>query len=139
MEITNREGHDCAIKAHVQDNKDGTYKISFFAKEIGTCQASVNVNGEHVRGSPFEVQVKSRQFRPVLSFGQRGSSAGMFRKPWGIAVNENDEIAVTEFGNHRIQVFSSTGTYLRSFGRKVASHADVLRGSSRVSFGGGNP
>ena len=118
VEITNRQGHDCATEAQVQDNKDGTYKISYFAKETGTCQASVKVNGEHVRGSPFDVQVKPRQFRPVLSFGQKGSADGMFNGPWGIAVNEKDEIAVTDSNNHRIQVFSSNGTHLRSFGRK---------------------
>ena len=118
VEITNRQGHDCANKAQVQDNKDGTYKISYFAKETGTCQASVKVNGKHVRGSPFEVQVKPRQFRPVLSFGEEGSSAGMFDGPWGVAVNEKDEIAVTDTGNHRIKVFSSNGTHLRSFGKK---------------------
>ena len=118
VEITNRQGHDCATKAQVQDNKDGTYKISYFAKETGTYQASVKVNGEHVRASPFEVQVKPRQFRPVLSFGREGSSAGMFSYPWGIAVNEKDEIAVTEIGSHRIQVFSSNGTHSRSFGKK---------------------
>ena len=118
VEITNRQGHDCATKTQVQDNKDSTYKISYFAKETGPCQASVKVNGEHVRGSPFEVQVKPRQFRPVLSFGKQGWSAGMFIKPWGVAVNEKNEIAVTETGNHRIQVFSSNGTHLRSFARK---------------------
>ena len=118
LEIRNRQRHDYATKAQVQDNKDGTYKISNFAKETGTCQASVKVNGEHVRGSPFQVQVKPRQFRPVLSFGQQGSSAGMFSNPWGVAVNEKNEIAVTETGNHRIQVFSSNGNHLRSFGRQ---------------------
>ena len=118
VEIRNRQNHDCATKAQVQDNKDGTYKFSYFAREAGPCQASVKVNGEHVRGSPFEVQVKPRQFRPVLSFGQKGSSAGMFSKPWGLAVNEKDEIAVTENGSHRIQVFSSNGNHLRSFGRQ---------------------
>ena len=118
VEITNRQGHDCTTKAQVHDNKDGTYKISYFAKETGTCQASVKVNGEHVRGSPFEVQVKPTQFRPVLSFGQQGSSAGMFNYPWGVAVNEKNEIVVTDSCNHRIQVFSSNGTHLRSFGRK---------------------
>ena len=51
MEIRNRQGHDCATKAQVQDSKDGTYKISYIAKETGTCQASVKVNGEHVRGT----------------------------------------------------------------------------------------
>ena len=118
VEIRNRQGHDCATTAQVQDHKDGTYKISYFAKENGTCQASVKVNGEHVRGSPFEVQVKPRQFRPVLSFGQKGLSDGMFDFPWGVAVNEHDEIAVTDRNNHRIQVFSSNGTHLRSFGSK---------------------
>ena len=118
VEITNRQGHDCATKAQVQDNKDGTYKISYFAKETGTCQASVKVNGEHVRGSPFEVQVKPRQFRPVLSFGREGSSAGMFCSPWGVAVNERNEISVTDSENHRIQVFSGNGRHVRLFGRK---------------------
>ena len=36
----------------------------------------------------------------------------------GVAVNERDETAVTDSKNHRVQVFSSDGTYLRSFGRK---------------------
>ena len=77
----------------------------------------MKVNGKHVRGSPFEVQVKPRQFRPVLTFGQQGSSAGMLSKTWGVAVNERNEIAASETGNHRIQVFSSNGDLVRSFRR----------------------
>ena len=118
VEIKNHQGHDCATEVRVQDNKDGSYKISYFAKESGRCEAVVKVNEEQVRGSPFPVQVKPRQFRSVLSFGQQGSSAGMLDEPWGVTVNERDEIAVTEQGNNRVQVFSSDGTYLRSFGRK---------------------
>ena len=127
VEIRNRQGHDCASKEQVKDNEDGTYKISYFAKETGPCQASVKVNGEHVRGSPFEVQVKPRQFRPVLSFGRKGSFAGMFYGPWGIAVNEKNEIAVTDGENHRIQVFSSNGTHLRSFGREGDQQGEFNR------------
>ena len=118
VEIKNQQGHDCATEVRVQDNKDGSYRIRYFAKETGKCDAAVKVNEEHVRHSPFTVQVKPRQLRPVLSFGQQGSSAGMLSKPWGVAVNERSEIAVTEFGNHRVQVFSNDGTYLRSFGKK---------------------
>ena len=76
------------------------------------------VNGEHVSGSPFTVQVKPRQYKPVLSFGGEASSAGMFDGPWGVAVNERNEIAVTDRDNKRVQIFSSDGTYLRSFGSK---------------------
>ena len=110
VEIRNDDGCECATEAQqVQDNKDGNYDISYFAKEAGTCQTSVMVNGEHVSGSPFTVQVKARQFNPVLSFG-------MFVEPWGVAVNESNEIAVTDGGNDLVQIFSSDGTYLRSFG-----------------------
>ncbi|XP_068738535.1 E3 ubiquitin-protein ligase TRIM71-like [Montipora capricornis] len=118
VEIRNREGRDSAIKSQIQDNKDGTYKILYFAKESGTCQATVKVNGKHVHRSPFEVQIKRRQFRPVLSFGKHGSAAGMLSRPWGVAVNDKDEIAVSETGNHRVHIFTSNGTHLRSFGKK---------------------
>ena len=118
VEIRNSQGQDCATKAQVQDYKDGCYMINYFAKETGKCDLSVKVNQDHVYGSAFAVEVKPRHFKPVLSFGQLGSSAGMLSSPWGVAVNERNEIAVTEAGNHRIQVFSSDGTYLRSFGRE---------------------
>ena len=118
MEIRNDDGHDCSTKPKIHDNKDGSYKISYFAKETGTCQASVKVNGQHVRGSPFKIEFKPRLFKPVLSFGKQGSAPGMFRGPRGIAVNDKDEIAVTDEDNHRIQIFRKDGTHLRSFGRK---------------------
>ena len=119
VEIRNRQGQDCPTKAQVQDRKDGCYEISYFAKETGKCDLTVKVNERPLYGSPFVVEVKPRHFKPVLqSFGQEGTAAGKLSGPWGVAVNERDEIAVTEFGNHRIQVFSSDGTYLRSFGRE---------------------
>ena len=115
VEIRNDDGRECATEAQVQDNKDGSYNISYFAKEAGTCQTLVMVNGEHISGSPFTVEVKPRQYKLVLSFGGEASSAGMFDGPWGVAVNERNEIAVTDRDNNRVQIFSSDGTYLRSF------------------------
>ena len=110
LQLKNHQGHDCATKKQVHDNKDGNYKICYFPKETGECQASVKVNGEHVRGSPFAIQVKTRrQLRPVSSFGQEGASVGMFINPWRVAVNHRDEIAVTD--DHRVQVFCSDGTF----------------------------
>ena len=115
--MRNRLWQDCATKARVWDNKDGSYKINYFAKETGKCDLSVKVNEDHVYGSSFAVKVKLSNFKPVLSFGQQGTALGMLLSPWGVAVNERNEIAVTETGNNRIQIFSSDGTYLRSFGR----------------------
>jgi len=63
VKMRNRQGQDCATKARVEDNQDGSYKISYFAKETGRCHLSVKVNEKHVHGSPFEVQVKTRKCR----------------------------------------------------------------------------
>ena len=67
--------------------------------------------------SEAEPKVQTSQLKRE-SFGQKGKSLGMLNAPWGIAVNNLDEIAVTENCNHRVSVFSSDGTHLRSFGKK---------------------
>ena len=117
VEIRDEQGRECATEVRINDNKDGSYKISYSPKDQGKYKVTVKVNGNHVFNSPFSIEVKLFQLRPVLSFGERGSSVGMFVFPWGVAVNARDEIAVTDFWNHRVQIFSSNGKYLRSFGR----------------------
>ena len=133
VEIKNQQGHDCATEVHVKDEKDGSYKVRYFLKDTEECQVSVKVNKEHIHGSPFPVKLKPRQFRHVLSFGQSGSSVGMLNGPYGVAVNERDEIAVTEIGNRRVQVFRSDGTYVRSFDMEVNKEGE-LNWPSAIAF-----
>ena len=138
VEIRNDNGRECATEAQVQDNKDDSYNISFFPKEAGTCQTSVMVNGEHVSGSPFTVQVKPRQYKLVLSFGEEGSSARMFDGPWSVAMNEHNEIAVTECNNYRVKIFSGDGTYLRSFGNAGDKEGEFNKPSGIAYLNNGN-
>ena len=70
-----------------------------------------------------------RTFRPLLSFGQKGKSVGMLHFPWGAAVNNHDEIAVSEYVTHRITIFSSEGTYLSSFDRRGKSNGMFINPS----------
>ena len=118
VEIRDERARECAIEVRVNDNKDGSYKISYSLRDQGRYKVTVKVNGQHVRDSPFSCQVKSFQLKPVLSFGKEGSSVKMFKYPWGVAVNSKDEIAVTDLGNQRVQLFNSDGNFLRSFGRQ---------------------
>ncbi|PFX12752.1 E3 ubiquitin-protein ligase TRIM71 [Stylophora pistillata] len=118
VEITDEQGRDCATDLRIIDNNDGRYQISFSPRNEGRCKLTIKVNGEHVRGSQFFVLVKPFQFRPVLSSGEKGSSLRKFSLPWGVTVNARDDIAVTDFGNHRVQIFSGKGKFLRSFGKK---------------------
>ena len=118
VEIRDERGRECATEVRINDNKDGLYQISYSPRDEGRCKVIVKVNGQHVCNSPFTVQVKPFQFRPVLSFGKYGSSVGMFNGSWGVAVNARDQIAVTDRNNHRVEIFNSDGNYLRSFGHE---------------------
>ena len=140
MEMRNDQGHDCATGVQVQDNKDGSYNISYFAKEAGACRTSVMINGEHVSGSPFTVQVKPRQYEPVLSFGRKGLSwsSRKFDCPWGVAVNERNEIAVTDCSNNRVQIFSCNGKFIRSFGKKGVKKGEFKDPSGIAYLNNGN-
>ena len=100
-------------------NKIKTQQSGAEGKE--NSKAISGFEGKHVRGSSFEVKTQTsqtRRFRPVLSFGAFGESVGKLYGPRGVAVNNGNEIAVAEFRNHRVSVFSSDGTHLRSFGRE---------------------
>ena len=91
----------------------------------------------NVRDSPLEAQVQTKRYIPVLSFGQKGESIGILTSPWGVAVSDHDEIAVTEFNNERVSVFSSDGTHLRSFGREGKNNGEFNQPSGIAfdSFG----
>ncbi|KAH9524915.1 hypothetical protein Btru_028247 [Bulinus truncatus] len=54
----------------------------------------------------------------LVRFGQRGSETAQFTWPRGVAVSPlDDNIYVSDSSNHRVQVFDSTGKFLKSFGQ----------------------
>ena len=118
VKIKDKQAQECVTPVRIDDNKDGTYKITYYPRVQGTFKLLVKVNGEHISGSPFTVILKPFQVKPVLSFGEHGWGEGMFTFPYGMAVSDRDEILVADGNNHRVQVFDSNGTFLRSFGRK---------------------
>ena len=118
VEIKDEHEQECVTELRIDDNKDGIYNISYFPSVQRTLKLLVKVNGEHISCSPFTVILKPFQVKPVLSFGKEGSGDGMFKRPLGMAVSDGDEIVVADNQNHRVQVFDSNGTFLRSFGHK---------------------
>ena len=108
--------YDLLVKAHEQairsENLSAREKIA-----LDTCSPSASCYfSPEQRACSQALTVKPFQFKPFLSFGEKGSSEGMFDGPWGVAVSDKDEIAVTEWWNHRVQIFDGGGNYLRFFG-----------------------
>ena len=101
-------------------------------------QQSAGIAGNkeaNVANSPLEAHLQTKRYIPLVSFGQKGESVGELNGPWGVALNNRDEIAVTELFNHRVSVFRSDGTLLRSFGGEdekngsgiaIDSHGNII-------------
>ena len=51
----------------------------------------------------------------VMSWGEPGSGPGQFRLPHAIAIDKNDNIYVGDRTNRRVQVFDTSGKYLREW------------------------
>ena len=118
VEIKDEQEQECVTELRIDDNKDGIYNISYFPSVQRTIKLLVKVNGEHIHGSPFAVTVKPFQVKPVLCIGKEGLGEGMLIGPMGVAVTAKDEEVVADNQNHRVQVFDSNRTFLRSFGHK---------------------
>ena len=118
VEIKDEQEQECVTEVRIDDNKDGTYNVMYYPRKQGTLKIFARVNKKDIRGSPFTVTIKPFHVKPVLSFGKEGSGDGMFKNPFGVAVTDRDEIMVADCKNHRVQVFDSNGTFLRSFGHE---------------------
>ena len=98
----------CSVERRGQSQ----YEISYQPAIKGRHQLHIKVEGQHIRGSPFSVAVKS----PVEKLGTPILTIGGVRGPWGVAINQRGEVVVTERSRHCVSVFSPSGGKLRSFG-----------------------
>ena len=100
------------VSCSVERREKSQYEISYQPTIKGRHQLHIKVEGQHVRGSPSSVAVKS----PVEKIGTPILTLDGVRKPEGVAINQRGEVVVTECGVHCVSVFSPSGEKLRSFG-----------------------
>lgn len=89
-----------------------------FGEHIGPSGADVCLPGDDCEGSEGD------------------SQAGAMEGPYDVAVDSGGQVAVTDPGNHRIDVFSSSGGFVRSFGKGVSpGGADVCTAATGCTRG----
>ena len=99
----------CSVRGSGQNR----YKISYQPTIRGRHQLHIKVQGQHIKGSPFSVAVKSpveKLGTPILTI------IGGVCNPWGVAVNQRGEVLVAECGGHCISMFSPSGGKLDFLG-----------------------
>ena len=60
------------------------------------------------------IQVLNSDLTYSHEFGSRGNENGQFNQPYGIACGTNGDVYVTDHFNHRVQVFTISGQFIRS-------------------------
>ena len=106
------------VIGNIERRGQNQYEIAYQPTVKGKHQFHVKVEGQHIRGSPFSVAVKSpveKLCNPILTIDK-------VEGPRGVAVNHSGEIVVTEWDGHRVSVFSQCGKKLRSFGTQGSGH-----------------
>ena len=104
-------GDTHSVKCDItQTRQAGKYNITF-TPSTRQDQLIVQVGGVDIPDSPFTLPVIPTQSNPVLTItGANG--------PRGIAVCDNGDIVIAEWGTHCITIFNNEGKKVRSFGTK---------------------
>ena len=105
----------------VERRGQSQYEISYQPTIKGRHQLHIKVEGHHVRGSPSSVAVKS----PVEKLGTPILTLDGMGLPWGVAINQREEVVVTEGSGHCVSVFSPSGKKLRSFGTRGSDQGQL--------------
>ena len=96
------------LKTEWKDSKDGNYTVTYTPQCVGQHRVEIQLNGQPLTGSPL--QVREHQYQFAFKFGSTGKRLGEFNWICDIAASDKSgKIAVADYWNKRIQLFSSDG------------------------------
>ena len=94
-----------SVQADVLQKGVGVYNITCTPHVRGRHDLTVKVNGEDIVGSPFQVFVK---IHPT-QLGPPVRTITRVRFPWGIALNNKEQLVVSEFGGRKVSIMERDG------------------------------
>jgi len=117
----------------VSEKEDGNLQVKFTPIVPGAYSIEVKINGDKLPTCPFTTQVKERELVVVgnmdLKFFQGDVPKGLF----GIAVNMEGNIVVTDQLEHCVYVFDKEGNCLRKIGSE-GQNSEQFHWPNGVSF-----
>ena len=95
-----------------------------FSDPVGICVNSVNERVYITDNSKRYVWILNSDLTFYNKFGSKGKEDGQFIYPWDVACDSTGSVYVADY-NHRIQVFSPEGDYLRQIGREGNGNGEL--------------
>ncbi len=102
----------------ISERENGKLQLKFTPKLPGPYSIVVKINGDNLPTCPFTMQVKERKLVEVgeldLKFLQGDVPQGLY----GIALNTEGKIVVTDYSGHCVYFFDNKGNCLKKIGNK---------------------
>ena len=111
-ELRSRSHDGAVVPGKVEDHGDGTYTITLTPQTVGPHQLLITMDGEHVQGSPHDLDVRA-SYRTLCNPQQVISCSG---RPSGIAIHDSGDIYVACNDDSSIRVFDQGGHEKRIIG-----------------------
>lgn len=102
------------VRGSVEKVQQSLYKISYQPNIKGRHQLHIKVEGQHIKGSPFLVNITGlveELIIPIMTIHE-------VKRPMAVAVNQSGEVIVAESDGSCISIFTPSGERLRSFGTR---------------------
>ena len=114
VELKSLTGHVTA--GEVRDINDGSYMASFVAERVGKAKLSVSINGEQIKGSPYNIVV-SKDYQAIDKPSKIVNDNGSMSSPEGVAFSKDGMWwAVADWDNHCVYIFDDKNQLVRKFG-----------------------
>ena len=111
------EPADDVSMTSLHENDEGTFQLKFTPILPGDYSLEVKINGEKLSVCPVTVQVKECELVVDGELDLTNFSDAELKGPFGIALNAEGTIAVSDFYGHSVYVFDNEGTFLRKIGQ----------------------
>jgi len=102
--------------AIASETEDGNLQVKFTPIVPGAYSIEVKINGDKLPTCPFNTQVKERELVVVGNLDLKFFQENQLERLYGIAINMEGNIAVTDNLGHFVCVFDKEGKCLRKIG-----------------------
>ncbi|KAK3749687.1 hypothetical protein QZH41_004322 [Actinostola sp. cb2023] len=107
------------VENEVTENETGKYNVTYRAEKPSPYTILVSIGGKAIKNSPQQVQTTEvrAEIKAVRVFGKE-TTAKRFT-PTRVTLSDSGEIlAITDYDNHNIVIFTVDGKYVREIGVK---------------------
>ena len=122
-----------ATNVTVNEKYDGNFGLEFTPKVPGAYSIEVKINGDKLPTCPTIVQVKERELVVVGELNLKLYPGDKIERLYGVAVNTDGQIVVTDNRGKCVYVFDKDGNCMRKIGSK-RSYTGQFQFPNGISF-----